>query len=365
MRSVWENRRGLIRIISFTTAGHVRNQKLAEKLEQEGWKSRGYRKGKSPGGHTLEEIEDMGRWLDEGWGTDAYLFIGAAGIAVRSIAPFVKDKFSDSPVIVMDEKGTFVIPLLSSHVGGAGEIAALIASMEGAIPVVTTATDLNEKFAVDVFAVRNGMTVTDKVMAKEISSWILRGKQAGFYSDFSLEGELPEELCFWDSLKVSKSEMPGIAVLEKEPLKRCRGILYLFPKILCVGIGCRRGVGKEKIEREIRRIIENGGWKMEQIAVVASIDLKADEKGILEFVRKYKIPFQTYTASELNEVEGVSSSSEFVKKVTGTDNVCERAALLAGKSGDLVHKKEVSGDLTIAIVRMDYKIVLTEGRKEE
>lgn len=343
----------------------MRNQKLTEKLEQAGWKSKGYLKGKAPGGQELEEIKDIGHWLEEGWGTDAYLFIGAAGIAVRSIAPFVNDKFTDSPVLVMDEKGKFVIPILSSHVGGAGELAAMIASLEGALPVVTTATDLNEKFAVDLFAVRNGMKVTDKRMAKEISSRILQGKEVGFYSDFPVEGKEPEELCLWSDLECGERDMSGIAVLEKEPPRRFPGMLYLFPKILCVGIGCRKGVGEEKIEREIRRILENGGWKFEQIAVVASIDLKANEQGIVEFTKKYRIPFQTYTASELNKVEGIRSSSEFVKKVTGTDNVCERAALLAGKSGKLVHEKEVSGDMTIAIVRMDCKIVWEVKRKEE
>lgn len=354
-----------IRIISFTMAGHVRNQKLTDKLEKAGWKSKGYLKGKAPGGDELVEIEDMGRWLKEGWGKDAYLFIGAAGIAVRSIAPFVKDKFTDSPVLVMDEKGKFVIPILSSHVGGAGEIASMIASLEGAIPVVTTATDLNEKFAVDLFAVRNRMEITDKYMAKEISSRILQGKKVGFYSDFPVEGEVPEELCPWSDPECGKRDMSGIAVLEKEPPRRFPGILYLFPKILCVGIGCRKGVGQEKIEKEIRRIVENGGWKFEQIAVVASIDLKVNEPGIVGFTKKYRIPFQTYTASELNKIEGISSSSEFVKKITGTDNVCERAALLAGKSGKLVHEKEVTGDMTIAIVRMDYKIVWKVKRKEE
>lgn len=354
----------MIRIISFTEAGHARNEKLTEELRKSGWKSKGYKKGKAQGGRVLEEVRDMGKWLEQGWGRDAYLFIGAAGIAVRSIAPFVKDKFTDSPVLVMDEKEQFLIPVLSSHVGGAGEIAEIIASLNGALPVITTATDLNGKFAVDLFAVHNGMKVTDKYMAKKISAWILQGKQAGFYSEFPIEGTVPEELCLWERPEGHENKIPGIAVLGKEPLKRYQGILYLFPPILCIGIGCRRGVREEKIEREIRRILDDGGWKMEQIAVVASIDLKADEQGILEFVKKYRIPFQTYAAEELNAVDGVSSSSEFVKKVTGTDNVCERAALLAGKSGDLIHKKEASGDVTIAIVRMECKIKL-EDRKEE
>ena len=141
------------------------------------------------------------------------------------------------------------------------------------------------------------------------------------------------------------------------------GILHLYPKILSVGIGCRRGVEKEKIEQKIRSVLGRGGWKTDQIGVLASIDRKADEKGILDFASKYRIPFRTYTAGELNTVKQVTSSSDFVKNITGTDNVCERAALLAGQSGDLIYKKETFRDLTLAVVRMRCEVIFGETKQ--
>lgn len=362
MKSAWENKCGTIRVISFTSEGHRRNNLLRETLEKAGLSCAGYRKGTAPGGSMLCEVTSMYDWVGEGWGKDTYLFIGAAGIAVRSIAPLVKDKFTDSPVLVMDEKGGYIIPLLSSHLGGAGETARIISALTGAVPVVTTATDLNRKFAVDLFAKENGMQISDRTLAKEISARILQGGTVGFYSDFPVKGNVPEELLVKEEYEELKEAVPGIAVLEKKPEEAMPNVLYLYPKIVSVGIGCRRGVKKEKIEQKIRSVLERGGWEIDQIGVIASIDRKADEEGILEFASKYRIPFRTYTAGELNTVEQVTSSSDFVKNITGTDNVCERAALLAGRSGELIYKKEKFEDLTLAVVRMHYEV--TFGRTE-
>ena len=115
-----------------------------------------------------------------------------------------------------------------------------------------------------------------------------------------------------------------------EPEEKRDHILYLYPRICSVGIGCRRGVGKEKIEEVICQVFRIYGWRISQIFALASIDRKADEEGILAFVKKHGLTFLTYTAEELNMVEEEVSASDFVKKTTGTDNVCERAALLAG-----------------------------------
>ena len=362
MRSVWETNCGTVRMISFTSEGHRRNALLKRLLDREGIPCRGYRKGTAPGGEELLEVSAMYDWVKEGWGRDAYIFIGAAGIAVRSIAPFIKDKFTDSPVLAMDEKGRFIIPLLSSHLGGAADLAVLLADLTKAEAVVTTATDLNGKFAVDVFAKENGMEIADRELARRISALVLQGKQIGFYSEFQAEGEMPEELLPKERLLDLEAELPGIAVLASHPKEEHPGILYLYPKVLSIGIGCKRGITKEKIEEKLGELLDRDGYGIDQIRVLASIDRKGDEEGILAFAEEHGILFQTYTAEELNTVEGVTSSSEFVRKITGTDNVCERAALLAGKSGELIDKKETFGGLTLAAVRMDCRLVFGRNK---
>ena len=181
-------------MISFTKAGHAENERLKSLIAGEGLPWAGYRAGTAPGGEALLKVEKIRDWVRDGWGKDAYLFIGAAGIAVRSIAPFVKDKLTDSPVLVMDEDGCFLIPLLSGHLGGGMELGGRIAKCSGARLVVTTATDRKGKFAVDLFARANRIKLTGRVLAKEISARILQGETVGFYSDLRVDGEAQDKL---------------------------------------------------------------------------------------------------------------------------------------------------------------------------
>ena len=121
--------------------------------------------------------EPIARWAEEQMQSkNVLIFIGACGIAVRAIASSVKDKLTDSPVLVLDEKGRFVIPLLSGHVGGANALALRIAERIGAIPVITTATDINEKFAVDVFAQKNRLAIMNRDGIAKISAKVLAGE---------------------------------------------------------------------------------------------------------------------------------------------------------------------------------------------
>lgn len=148
----------------------------------------------------------------------AYFWSAPGGITVRAIAPFVQDKFHDPAVLCVDEAGTFVIPLLSGHVGGANRLAEFVAGGIGAVPVVTTATDVERKFAVDVFAKDHGLVITDRVLAKRISADILAEEPVGVFSDFGFSGwkKIPEGL-FRDRLckrniriTVSDREKDGI-----------------------------------------------------------------------------------------------------------------------------------------------------------
>lgn len=193
----------------------------------------------------------------------------------------------------------------------------------------------------DLFAKENGMQISDRALAKEISARILQGGTVGFYSDFPVKGNVPEELLVKEEYEELREAVPGIAVLEKAGGGDAKCSVSVPEDSKC-GDRMQKRRKKEKIEQKIRSVLERGGWEIDQIGVIASIDRKADEEGILEFASKYRIPFRTYTAGELNTVEQVTSSSDFVKNITGTDNVCERAALLAGRSGELIYKKKSS-----------------------
>ena len=200
-------------ILSFTDAGCQMACKVRENFIQSGYRVKVYtltRFCRLYGFHAFPE--DKKSWIGSLWGEKALFFIGAAGIAVRMIAPHVKDKFTDSPVLVMDEKGSYVIPLLSGHVGGAVELAKEIAEKINAQAVLTTATDVEQKFAVDVFAKSNGLVLTDRKKAKEISAVVLDGNKIGLYSVFPVEGKFPEELKLCETEEFLRNYPYGIRI---------------------------------------------------------------------------------------------------------------------------------------------------------
>ena len=330
-----------IRIISFTENGEKCASKIADVLVASGHECRSYALPKYARDCDAPLDVSASDWAKEGFmQADSLIFCCAAGIAVRAISPYVKDKTEDPAVIVVDEKGQFVIPLLSGHIGGANELAHEIAEITGGQAVITTATDINGLFAVDVFAEKNNLKITDISLAKEISAALLRGETVGFYSDVPYKGHLPKGL-------TEEKENLGIAVTAKDisPFPRA---LRLIPKGYAVGIGCKRGKCFSELYEFLQRVLCGNGIKPEEIRAIASIDIKKDESGLTELCKALDVPFITYSTDELKGAEGDFSESEFVEKTTGVSCVCERAAALAS-CGEPVLRKVSEDGKTIAI----------------
>lgn len=298
------------------------------------------------------------------------LFIGACGIAVRAIAPFLTDKLNDVPVLVMDEQGRFVIPVLAGHVGGANELAVSLAERMGSTPVITTATDLNHCFAVDLFARRNALHIVNKDGIAKVSSRILAGEEVtmaveeGHFreEEAGIPGEkrLLEEINVPEGIRLVSTE--SLADVLVAPASYGQGrLLTLRPKEYVIGIGCKRGKAAEQIDHFVHRALKESGISMEQVAAFASIDRKKDEEGILWMSSHYGIPFVTYSAEELQQVEGTFHASEFVKSQVGVDNVCERAALrFSGPDGILITGKQAEDGITAAIVKRRWSVSFDE-----
>ncbi len=286
------------------------------------------------------------------------IYIGAAGIAVRSVALYLKDKLTDPAVVAVDEKGQYAISLLSGHAGGANELAEIVAELCGAVPVITTATDVNNKVAIDVWAAKRGLWIGDREAAKQVSARILEGESVGFFSDFPIAEQLPEEYVLgkagqvnvWVTVKKEpqKGEEAGEKLLE---IFAAGGqILRLAPKSLTVGIGCRKGVAPETVEEEILETFRQANLEEHAVARFASIDLKCQEKGICQAAEKWGVPFVTFSAERLEQVREKVQESAFVRQVTGTGNVCERAALAgAGVNGQLAAGKRAGHGVTVAV----------------
>ena len=270
---------------------------------------------------------------------DALVFVGSAGIAVREIAPHVTDKRTDPAVIVIDELGRFVIPLLSGHIGGANALAGKLAASLAATPVITTATDINGKFSVDAWAAKNGYVIDSMAAAKAVSAAILE-EPVPLQSDFPIAGKLPEG--------VVNGSHGNVGILISWAIKQpfpCT--LRLIPRVLHLGIGCRRGIDEAAIRSAVEKTLADYQIDSRGVCCVASIDLKADEAGLLAYCRSMNWPIRFYSAEELQKAEGVFTSSAFVRDVTGVDNVCERAALLGAET--LLVKKTACNGVTVAV----------------
>ena len=277
---------------------------------------------------------------------DALIFVGSCGIAVREIAPYVKNKRTDPAVVCIDERGTFVISLLSGHMGGANDLARTLAEAMEATPVITTATDINGEFSVDAWAARQGYAISSMKAAKVVSAAILE-ENIPLCSDFPIVTGLPHGTVAGDSGEI------GISVTwkMKGPFEET---LRLIPKVLHLGIGCRKGSDAKTIRETVDMVLEKNGIDSRAVKCVASIDLKAEEPGLLEFCRENNWPVSFYTAQQLGAVEGAFTPSAFVSSVTGVDNVCERSALLGTK--ELIVRKTAHNGVTVAVAVEDLEV---------
>ncbi|MDC7277964.1 cobalamin biosynthesis protein [Butyrivibrio fibrisolvens] len=307
----------IIKVVYFTENGKMTLQKLKEAEVQ----------------FIFEEKEadaDLKQWTKEAFEMHLpILFIGATGIAVRAIAPFVESKLTDSPVLVMDELGKNVIPILSGHFGGANEIATEIAALAGANAIITTATDINNVFAVDVFAKVNGLKITDKDKIKIVSSKVLKGEK----------------------LKLTQTD-DAIEIDE----------LRLEPKRLVLGMGCKKDKPFEDLKAFLNEFYTDQELK-DNLYAICSIDVKERETGLIKLAQYYGAEFLTFSAEELKNAPGEYQESDFVNETVGVGNVCERAAVLgAGKDSTLIKNKSAKNGMTFAEARRE-KIDLKMERK--
>ena len=315
-----------LRLIAFTDKGFSLAGKLAEAFHGDAVR--------------CAKENSLSDWTKAAFqAADAMIYVGAAGIAVRAIAPHLKSKATDPAVIVVDECGQFVIPILSGHLGGANDLARSIAVFLGAHAVITTATDVNGLFAVDAWARSQGCCVAEVSRIKRISARLLAGETISIASDWPISGKPPKQI------ECSGMENCDVALSLYKTPSTC---LHLIPKIAVVGIGCKKGTSAAAISRAYDALLSDNGLFPQAVCAVCSIDLKQNEAGLVQFCQEHSLPFQTYSAAQLETVRCEVSSSDFVKTITGTDNVCERSALL-GSGGALLIRKTILNGITFAI----------------
>lgn len=284
---------------------------------------------------------------------DVLVFVGSCGIAVRAIAPLIHSKCQDPAVLVVDDSAAFCVSLLSGHIGGGNRLAEALAAFLSATPVVTTATDRRGVFSVDDWAARQGFTIANPDRIKTVSSRLLAGERLGIRSDFPIKGPLPKGLYRTDGkgdILITYQRQAG------------QDALVLIPPAVTLGVGARKGIDEAALEAAYLTVLQRANCHPAAVFEICSIDLKANEPGILAFAAKRRLPYRTAPAEALSRVEGSVSPSDFVLRAVGVDNVCERSALLGcGPGGRLIAPKTAGQGVTMALALKPLPIVFLKG----
>jgi cobalt-precorrin 5A hydrolase/precorrin-3B C17-methyltransferase len=276
----------------------------------------------------------------------ALIFIMATGIVIRSIAFFITNKKNDPAVLVIDEKGKFIIPLLGGHQAGANELAKELAKFLNSTPVLTTASDLSELPALDLWIERCGFKIKNPSLLPKTISKFIDKRKLNLFIEKNIQIPLPEYFQITDNL------LSADIIITNKSYQTDK--LILVPQNLFVGIGFHEGITEEEIEKRIREVFSEKGFLFEAIKGVATLERKANYQALKEFCKKHGFKLYGYSSSELNQIKGISHS-ETVFNAVGVSSVCEQASLLASR-GKLVIPKQVFKDMTIAVAECNYTI---------
>ncbi len=344
-----------VKLVAFSRDGMQLASRIARTLEAHGDSCALSGPARIASALGLAPYESLDAWVRDAWvQADALLFVSACGIAVRTVAPLARNKYEDPAVVCVDEAGSFAIPLLSGHVGGANELARRVAAACGAQAAITTATDVRGVFAVDEWATRHNMAILEHDVVKEVSATLLEGGNVGIACDLVAAGTAPNtELDAFmrnlpDGLLANdKTARCGILIsldAQGSPFQRT---LHLVPQTVTVGVGCRRDTPASSIAALVDACLEEAHVAPQAVATLATIDVKASEPGLLELCEQRGWQLRVHSADELVSVPGTFCSSEFVRQTVGVDNVCERAACACKET--LLLGKHACDGVTVAL----------------
>ncbi len=277
--------------------------------------------------------------------SSALIFIMASGIVVRTIANLIENKKTDPAVIVLDEKGKFAISLLGGHLGGANKLARKIAAFLQGEAVITTASDVNNLTALDIWARDNRLVIEDWGLVPRISGRLLKQHMLEVYTEIAIDW--PDDFIATNKPKDAdlvityKKGLPGIAQAGKAQL-------FLRPRNLIAGIGCNSNTPAEEIEAAVMATLDRYNLSFLSLDAIATVDKKAAEPGILAMAEKYSLPILAYSIAELNGVKSVKASKAALSAL-GVNAVAEPAALLATGAEELLVSKQKIGNVTVAL----------------
>ena len=317
--------------------------------------------------------------LQTGFGRyDSLICIMATGIVVRILAPLIVHKTSDPAVVVLDQKGHYAISLLSGHLGGANDLAREMAAISGGEAVITTATDVAGELSFDTFAKKYDMAIENIGQLKHISGALLAGKKVNVFTNKNAKKfypELAEEqkrrtiniFSLSDNIDNVESELPTVVIDEgfslneyiiAEPksfsdnISHPAHILYLRPRTICAGIGCKRNMEQQPIEEALLQTLKEEGIHPLSLKCIATIPLKSDEPGIIGTAVNLNVPLKIIPTEKIEKLDisqlGIATS-EFVASQTGVLSVSTACSYLASGKGEILRDKAKYKGITIAL----------------
>lgn len=292
---------------------------------------------------------------------DGLIFIMATGIVVRVIAPCVQNKRIDPAVVTLDERGKFVISLLSGHIGGANELTNVVAQAITAQPVITTATDVNHLPAVDIMAVKMKAKLEPLAALKMINAAIVNGDDVKFFFDRLLpqyDRQMAEKMGvkLYDLTNIGKTDYSAAVAVTDRQLNIERPHIFVRPPTLVVGVGCRKDTAPDEILKAVKECCEATQVSMASIAVLASTVKKQHEPGLLQAAQSLGVKIIFYANEQLSEsiAQHQLEISNFVEENIGVGNVCEAAAMAGTQIKKLIRQKTRYHKVTVAIARVSY-----------
>ncbi|MFC4770239.1 cobalt-precorrin 5A hydrolase [Effusibacillus consociatus] len=299
----------------------------------------------------------------EGW-----ILLISLGAVVRMIAPVLKDKKVDPAVVVVDDKAQFAISVLSGHLGGANALTERVAGILGAAPVVTTASDVSGTIAVDLLGREFGWKIDDDRQVTPASAAVVNEEpvvviqETGETNWWKRKSPIPKQIqvvgCVEEARAIRAQGYNAVLwvsdrLLTEDQLSIAPYRVVYRPKSIVLGLGCNRGTSLEEIENVVFTTLEQQRLSWKSVACIATISLKKDEEGFLALSQKYGWPLVAYEPEELNRVP-IPNPSDTVHKFTGAYGVSEPAAMLSASTDQLLLEKTASGNVTIALARVNF-----------
>jgi len=290
-----------------------------------------------------------------------HIFIMSTGIVVRVIAPLIAGKATDPAVVVIDDQGQHAVSLLSGHLGGANALTLQVAEIIGARPVITTATDVNRRPAIDLLAKEKNMVIENPRAIKIVNMALLTDQkifihdQHGLLRDeipnaIQLEGEVAIDTVLNPYL-FSLDDHTAVIFVGDRRIELPPNVLILRPATLVAGIGCNRNTPMEEIKDLLDEVLKKNRLAGVCLKRIATIDLKADEPGVLALAEELNLPIEFFSREQLNSVNDIETPSARVEKLVGVKSVCEAAAILGAQTGVLIVPKQTAPNVTVAIAR--------------